>query len=177
MEKLLCAPDMDEDLYAALLDALRLRLRDREAPVRVQAVLCLAKLSPDEPLAALEDAHPDVRKAVLYVTDQVDPLASRIRDVDINTRKMVCAKLATKQLDQIQDRHTRKQALSACKDREEAVRKVAGKMVAHWIGKDSLEEFLGHFDLLSQSEEAQTAVEAALRARPELAAEITFDGR
>lgn len=176
MNALLCAPDMDEDLFAALMEALQLRLRDREAPVRAQAVLCLSKLSPEATLEALEDPSAEVRRAVLLVTDSPETLAARTRDVDITNRRVVCSRMSDCPFSALQEVHTRKSILAACKDREEVVRRAAGKMVSKWMGQDTLETFLGHFDLLNMPDEAQIAVNAAIRTRPDVAANLAFDG-
>lgn len=177
MNALLCAPDMDEDLFATLMEALQLRLRDREPSVRAQAVICLSKLSPEATHQAAEDPSAEVRRAVLLVTDSPEALAARTRDVDVTNRRVVCSRMAECSFSALEDVQTRKQILAACKDREEVVRKGAGRMVSKWMGQDTVEGFMSQFDIMSMLEEAQLALEAAIRARPDILTGLIMDGK
>ncbi|KZT24842.1 hypothetical protein NEOLEDRAFT_1134516 [Neolentinus lepideus HHB14362 ss-1] len=102
-------PELDEDLYSHIRESLLDRLRDKEAFVRVQAVVGLAQLYGTEDPADLEDdqlpvseillntlaydSSADVRRAVLLNT-QINPVTlpnvlARTRDTDIVVRRLV----------------------------------------------------------------------------------------
>ncbi|EIN08176.1 hypothetical protein PUNSTDRAFT_143847 [Punctularia strigosozonata HHB-11173 SS5] len=102
--------EIDEDSYISLRSALFQRIQDKEAPVRVQAVIALSKLcgseTPDdlddsEELTATDllvevlahDPAADVRRAALLnlplTPANVSPILARTRDTDPLIRKVV----------------------------------------------------------------------------------------
>ncbi|OBZ78081.1 Condensin complex subunit 3 [Grifola frondosa] len=101
--------EIDEDLYTSLRSSLMERLRDKEAMVRVHAVVALSKLSFSEEPSELEegessildtlidtmtyDTSPDVRRAALLnlrpVPLTLSAFLARTRDVDPTIRRLV----------------------------------------------------------------------------------------
>ncbi|KXN87323.1 Condensin complex subunit 3 [Leucoagaricus sp. SymC.cos] len=142
--------EIDEDLYSALRDALLGRAMDKEAPVRAQAVIALARLCPAEAEEDQEDdeismigvlldalAHDpssDVRRAILHnlsVTPTTIPhILNRLRDVESAIRKAVLSVVLepnSKQGDEV------KIVRDGLGDREESVRTTASSLIGSWI--------------------------------------------
>ncbi|KAG8972407.1 hypothetical protein FRC05_010118 [Tulasnella sp. 425] len=132
--------EMDEDLYLALRSALLERIRDKEVPVRVQAVIALAKLQGDNPEEMEEEEQSvDVRRAALLniaaSKTTLDAILSRTRDQDTTIRKIlyshVLAGLPHPKLLTISQRE--EVVKNGLKDRESTVRAAAGRLVGTWV--------------------------------------------
>ena len=52
---------VSEDIYMLLRSSMVERVRDKEAPIRVQAVIALSKLAPSEDISELDDDEPALR--------------------------------------------------------------------------------------------------------------------
>jgi condensin complex subunit 3 len=194
-------PELDEDLFNLLKTSLLERVRDREPHVRVQAVIALAKLQnatnaaddsseteQDAATRALLDAmahdsSAQARRAALFQLDLnpslLEPVLKRARDVDINNRRYVYqGKLVEVPMSALTLEQRTQVIQSGLKDREEAVQRSAGRMVAKWAGED-LVAFVASFDIVNHQDQLAT-VEEALKAvfenRPDLLAELQFDG-
>ncbi|KAL0960147.1 hypothetical protein HGRIS_011782 [Hohenbuehelia grisea] len=99
--------EIDADIYAELHSALRERVFDKEAAVRVQAVIALSKMVGSEDPDELEDGEPtamdllkdalcdpaaEVRRAAMLnlpVWEGLDSILTRGRDEDVTNRKLV----------------------------------------------------------------------------------------
>ncbi|KAF7968330.1 hypothetical protein HWV62_30947 [Athelia sp. TMB] len=101
--------EIDEDLYTLLRSSVLQRVNDKEAPIRVQAVVALSKLCGTEDPAEVEDGEPtaievleevlsgdasaEVRRAALLnvpLTPATLPsILARTRDIDTTNRKLV----------------------------------------------------------------------------------------
>ncbi|KIO22870.1 hypothetical protein M407DRAFT_15642 [Tulasnella calospora MUT 4182] len=196
--------EMEEDLYLALRSALLERIRDKEAPARVQAVIALAKLQGDNPEEMEEDEQsvsevlvdvlqhdpsPEVRRAALLniaaskVT--LDSILSRTRDQDTTIRKLLYAHVLAglphpKLLTIAQREEVVKNGL---KDRESTVRAAAGRLVGGWVdlfegglveALTNLRQLLKMFDLIGSEEVAQEALLSAFITRPDLFDSVEF---
>ncbi|KAG8947483.1 hypothetical protein FRC04_010664 [Tulasnella sp. 424] len=169
--------EMDEDLYLALRSALLERIRDKEVPVRVQAVIALAKLQGDNPEEMEEEEQSvDVRRAALLniaaSKTTLDAILSRTRDQDTTIRKIlyshVLAGLPHPKLLTISQRE--EVVKNGLKDRESTVRAAAGRLVGTWVDlfEGGLVELLKMFDLIGSEEVAQEALLSAFITRPDL---------
>ncbi|KAG8963687.1 hypothetical protein FRC00_005396 [Tulasnella sp. 408] len=189
--------EMEEDLYLALRSALLERIRDKETPVRVQAVIALAKLQGDNPEEMEEeeqsvsevlvdvlqyDPSPDVRRAALLniaaTKVTLDAILSRTRDQDTTIRKLLYAHVLAglphpKLLTIAQREEVVKNGL---KDRESSVRTAAGRLVGGWVElfEGGLVELLKMFDLIGSEEVAQEALLSAFVTRPDLFDSVEF---
>ncbi|KAG9019330.1 hypothetical protein FRB90_003736, partial [Tulasnella sp. 427] len=190
--------EMDEDLYLALQAALLERIRDKEAPLRVQAVIALAKLQPENPEEVEDDEQsisevladvlqhdpsPEVRRAALLniaaSKNTLEAILSRTRDQDTTIRKLLYAHVLAglphpKLLTIAQREEVVKNGL---KDREAAVRAAAGRLVGVWVDifDRSLLELLKMFDLIGSEEVAQEALLSAFVTRPDLFDAVEFE--
>ncbi|EPS93226.1 hypothetical protein FOMPIDRAFT_1056181 [Fomitopsis schrenkii] len=101
--------EIDEDLYSSLRSSLMERTRDREPPIRVQAIIALSKLAGSEDVSELDegeqtimealldaityDTSPDVRRASLInfpvIPATLSPILARTRDTDPIVRRLV----------------------------------------------------------------------------------------
>ncbi|KZT57283.1 putative mitotic chromosome condensation-related protein [Calocera cornea HHB12733] len=181
--------ELDEDLFMTLREALLERARDKEPAVRVQAVVALSKImagETDEDLADGEqsvqdvmldvlrhDPSAEVRRAALLNTPAspttLPDLLSRTRDTDTTLRRLVyTAVLATLPNPKVMSIAQREQAIrNGLGDREESVRRAAGKMVASWVENQDLLEFLRTLDVVS-SKVVEDALLSIFVTRPEL---------
>lgn len=198
--------EMDEDLYDILRNCLMERIKDKEAPVRVQAVIALSKLQnagtveedfdpdadseeEDSPTKALirimtHDPSAEVRRAALFQLDLetalIPSILSRTRDVDVNNRRLA---FQASLIDLPHTSLTEEQKLqiikSGLKDREQAVQRSASKLVAKWAGDDLL-GLLESFGILDASVEENKTLEeglfAILDGRRDLLEDLNFDG-
>lgn len=181
--------EMDEDLYNVLRDCLIERIKDKEAPVRVQAVIALSKLQnsgtvesdfdpdadsdeeDDSPTKALirimtRDPSAEVRRAALFQLDLepalIPSILSRTRDVDINNRRLAFqASLIDLPHTSLSEEQKLQIIKSGLKDREAAVHRSAAKLVSKWAGDDLL-GLLESFGMLEASVEDNKTLEEGL---------------
>ncbi|CAG8485460.1 16517_t:CDS:10 [Acaulospora colombiana] len=184
---------IDGDLYEHLKDELTKRLLDKEAGVRVKAVIAYAKLQGDtgngrecagQLLGLLNnDPSAEVRRAVLYnieYNEETLPhILNRARDIDANIRCGVFTKLIEELRDfrvlSIEDRE--KLLNWGLTDRDPHVKKMCSKMLAtNWIqhANDNLLELLERLDVVG-SNVAQEVLLSIFRARPDITQALNFD--
>ncbi|KZO96900.1 putative mitotic chromosome condensation-related protein [Calocera viscosa TUFC12733] len=181
--------ELDEDLFMKLREALLERAHDKEPAVRVQAIVALSKVmagETDEDLADGEqsvqevlldvlrhDPSAEVRRAALLNTPPspatLTDLLSRTRDTDTTLRRLVyTAALSTLPNPKVMSIAQREEAIrNGLGDREESVRRAAGKMVAGWVENQDLLEFLRTLDVVS-SKVVEDALLSIFVTRPEL---------
>ncbi|KAK8850500.1 hypothetical protein IAR55_004418 [Kwoniella newhampshirensis] len=192
--------EMDDDLYVLLRRSLLERARDKEAAVRVQAALGLAKLQSGEDDDDLEegqeplgevlldllryDPAAEVRRAALYNLPRIPAtlphILARTRDVDPILRRTVyagslsAAALPDPRVLSIAQRE--EVARNGLGDREGSVRKAAAGMLAGWVdmAEGDLIEFLSRFDVVS-SQVAEEALFSVFVTRPEVFQAVEFD--
>lgn len=196
-------PEIDVDLFELLKTALLVRANDKESPVRVQAVIGLAKLqgaeeedggeaaveTPTQTLVRLiaQDPSADVRRAALFHLDLTDSsllpcVLSRTRDVDINNRRFIFqAKLAEVPHTAIPADARLRLLKHGLKDREEAVRRSAGKLLAKWV-EDDLLGFINGFDVVQDGspddlKTVEEAIKSVLTHRMDIGGMLDFDGK
>ncbi|WVQ85926.1 hypothetical protein IAT38_008094 [Cryptococcus sp. DSM 104549] len=191
--------EMDDDLYILLRKSLLERVRDKEASVRVQATLGLAKLQSGEDVDDLEegeeplgevlldllryDPAAEVRRAALYNLPcnptTLPHILARTRDVDPILRRTVYAgSLSAEALPdpRILSIAQREEVVrNGLGDREGSVRKAAAGMLAGWVDmvEDDLLEFLSRFDV-AVSEVAEDALISVFVTRPEIFGAVEF---
>ncbi|GAB5588119.1 chromosome condensation complex Condensin [Umbelopsis nana] len=190
--------EIDEDLYQKLKRCLFERVRDKEAPVRIQAVTALSRLqnaddeedevdgrTVSEKLIDILQYDPsaEVRRVVLFNLDQtkrsIPYIIERARDVDPINRRFVFLKPMAEIQDfrmlSISQRH---QLLDwGLKDRDALVLKAVSKMIStHWIrhADHNLLEFLERLEVVD-SPSADAVLEAFLDARPDIIESIEFN--
>ncbi|EIW69906.1 hypothetical protein TREMEDRAFT_30304 [Tremella mesenterica DSM 1558] len=191
--------EIDDDVYVLLRKSLLDRSRDKEAAVRVQAALGLAKLQSGEDEADLEDGDEplgevlldllrydpaaEVRRAALYNLPRTPALLpyilARARDVDPLLRKIVYhgslshAALPDARVLSIAQRE--EVVRNGLGDREPSVRKAAAAMLGGWVDQveGDILEFLSRFDVIS-SQVAEEALISVFVTRPEVFAAIEF---
>ncbi|KIM91366.1 hypothetical protein PILCRDRAFT_810639 [Piloderma croceum F 1598] len=108
-EMVACLGEIDEDLYTLLRSSLLKRINDKEAPIRVQAVIALSKLCGSEDPDEVKDGEPtaievligvlggdpsaEVRRAAILnmplTPTTLSAVLSRTRDTDTTNRKLV----------------------------------------------------------------------------------------
>ncbi|WWD20683.1 hypothetical protein CI109_105159 [Kwoniella shandongensis] len=192
--------EMDDDLYVLLRKSLLERARDKEAAVRVQAALGLAKLQSGEDDDDLEegqeplgevlldllrfDPAAEVRRAALYNLPRtpitLPHILARTRDVDPILRRTVyagslsAAALPDPRVLSIAQRE--EVVRNGLGDREGSVRKAAAGMLAGWVdmAEGDLVEFLSRFDVVS-SQVAEEALISVFVTRPEVFQSVEFD--
>ncbi|KAF1928325.1 uncharacterized protein M421DRAFT_63411 [Didymella exigua CBS 183.55] len=150
---------IDEDMYSLIISSLTKRLRDKEASVRVQAVMGLGRLANDEEDEEDEDSDDEASTILEKLVDimQNDPDAQvrrtilanipffkstivmqleRARDVDPATRRLVYARILPilgdfRHLSLVQ---REKMIRWGLKDRDDAVRKATAQLFSErWI--------------------------------------------
>lgn len=150
---------IDEDIFSLIISSLTKRLRDKEAPVRVQAVMGLGRLANDEEDEDDEDSEdeastildklidimqndPDaqVRRTILanipFFKSTIIKQLERARDVDPATRRLVYARILPilgdfRHLSLVQ---REKMIRWGLKDRDDAVRKSTAQLFSErWI--------------------------------------------
>lgn len=150
---------IDEDIFSLIISSLTKRLRDKEASVRVQAVMGLGRLANDEEDEDDEDSDdeastileklvdimqndPDaqVRRTILanipFFRDTIQMQLERARDIDPATRRMVYARILPilgdfRHLSLVQ---REKMIRWGLKDRDDAVRKATAQLFSErWI--------------------------------------------
>ncbi|KAL5523222.1 YCG1_1 [Sanghuangporus sanghuang] len=177
--------EIDKDMYKLLYPTLVDRARDKEPPVRTQAIVALTNVlshheGPENDREELievilesmtYDPTSEVRKAALQrvpVTPATLPaIIKRTRDVDANVRKMVYIPVL-EQLEnprQLSIAQRELLALAGLKDRDPAVRATAAKLFASWA--DLLPDVLHFielfdFELSEDSTENNPAQEALM---------------
>ncbi|WVQ95614.1 hypothetical protein IAU59_002712 [Kwoniella sp. CBS 9459] len=192
--------EMDDDLYLLLRKSLLDRSRDKEAAVRVQAALGLAKLQSGEDEDDLEegeeslgevllnllryDPAAEVRRAALYNlarTPMTLPhILARTRDIDPILRRTVYAgSLSATALPdaRILSIAQREEIVrNGLGDREGTVRKATAGMLGGWVdqAEGNLLEFVSRFDVVS-SQVAEDALVSVFVTRPETLDAIEFD--
>ncbi|WRT70673.1 uncharacterized protein IL334_007671 [Kwoniella shivajii] len=192
--------EMDDDLYVVLRESLLDRSRDKEAAVRVQAALGLAKLQSGEDEDELEegqeslgevlldllrfDPAAEVRRAALYnlprTPTTLPHILARTRDVDPILRRTVYAgSLSASALPdaRVLSIAQREEIVrNGLGDREGNVRKAAAGMLGGWVDlvEGELIEFLSRFDVVS-SQVAEEALISVFVTRPDLLDTIEFD--
>ncbi|EJU03066.1 ARM repeat-containing protein [Dacryopinax primogenitus] len=181
--------ELDEDLFMTLREALLERAHDKEPAVRVQAVIALSKVmagETEEDLADGEesvqeillgvlrhDPSAEVRRAALLNTPPspttLNDILSRTRDTDTTLRRLAyTAALSALPNAKVMSIAQREEAIrNGLGDREESVRRAAGKMVAGWVENQDLLEFLRMLDVVS-SRVAEDALLSVFVTRPEL---------
>ncbi|KAL7417587.1 nuclear condensing complex subunit [Mrakia frigida] len=180
-------PALDEDVYASVRLSLLERARDKEVPVRVQAILALSSFHGQdaededeiEVLGELmditaTDPSADVRQTALFslpFTPRTLPvILLRTRDVDPSVRRTVY--LQALSLAQIQDprrltiRQREEVVRNGLGDRDPKVRQAAGTMLTSW--------FLSRFDVVT-SQEAETALVSVFSSQTERFEDLEFD--
>ncbi|KAK4686707.1 condensin complex subunit 3, partial [Tremellales sp. Uapishka_1] len=188
--------EMDDDLYVLLRECLLERSRDKEAAIRTQATLGLAKLQSGEDGDEEEslgdvlldllryDPAAEVRRAALYnlsMTPATLPfILARTRDIDPAMRKIVYHNLLS--ATQLPDPRVltisqrEEAARNGLGDREAAVRKAASGMLGDWVDscQGELVEFIKRFDVIS-SLVAEEALIAIFITRPEVFDAVEFE--
>ncbi|KAL7422917.1 chromosome condensation complex Condensin, subunit G [Cryptotrichosporon argae] len=192
--------EIDDDSYVLLRKCLFDRARDKEAAVRVQATLGIAKLQSGEDEDELEDGEEslgsvlldllrydpaaEVRRAALYNLPRnattLPLILARTRDVDPILRRTVfqgslsAAALPDARILTIAQRE--EIVRNGLGDREPAVRKAAASMLGGWVdqAQGDLLEFLGRFDVVS-SQVAEDALASIFVTRPEVFESVEFD--
>ncbi|KAI8100193.1 nuclear condensing complex subunit [Halteromyces radiatus] len=171
-----CLGEIDEDLYQLLKTALYERIKDKEGPVRVQAVTALSRLqsADDEPDAndgltiiqkliwiLRHDPSAEVRRVVivnLELNSQTLPyIIERARDVDSLNRRIVFQRRLSNIPDfrMISSEDRLKVIKWGLSDRDSSVKLVVGKMIADfWIkhADHNLLEFLERMDVMEGAE-------------------------
>ncbi|OCF54753.1 condensin complex subunit 3 [Kwoniella mangroviensis CBS 10435] len=192
--------EMDEDLYVLLRESLLNRARDKEAAVRVQAALGLAKLQSGEDEDDLEegqeslgevlldllryDPAAEVRRAALYNLPRnpttLPHILARTRDIDPILRRTVYAgSLSATSLPdpRVLSIAQREEIVrNGLGDREGNVRKAAAGMLGGWVDlvEGDMIEFLSRFDVVS-SQVAEDALISVFVTRPEILDIVEFN--
>ncbi|OCF43623.1 condensin complex subunit 3 [Kwoniella heveanensis CBS 569] len=192
--------EMDDDLYLLLRKSLLDRSRDKEAAVRVQAALGLAKLQSGEDEDDLEegeeslgevllnllryDPAAEVRRAALYnlarTSSTLPHILARTRDIDPILRRTVYAgSLSATALPdaRILSIAQREEIVrNGLGDREGSVRKATAGMLGGWLdqAEGDLLEFVSRFDVVS-SQVAEDALVSVFVTRPETLDTVEFD--
>ncbi|KAF9508646.1 hypothetical protein BS47DRAFT_1320578 [Hydnum rufescens UP504] len=189
--------EMDEDLYMTLRASLLERVRDKETPVRLQAVIALARLQRGE--EGSDDSGEDQENLTDVLIDvlQYDPVAevrraaliniipspptmlailSRTRDEDNTMRKIVyhhvLASLPSPLVLTIAQREEICQ--NGLGDREPSVRSAAGNLIGGWVESvGGLEGFLRMLDVTT-SKVAEDALFSVFVTRPDLLDIVVF---
>lgn len=133
----------------------------------------------------------EVRRAALFnlipSATTLPHLLRRTLDVDTTNRRLafshVLVEIPPRSLTKTQRREIMGRGL---RDREEAVRKSAKKLVAKWLeqvdkdegGEATIEAFVGFFDLFDEEGQkvAEKALEALFEVRPDLIQDVEFSG-
>ncbi|KAL8290386.1 hypothetical protein RQP46_002644 [Phenoliferia psychrophenolica] len=205
--------EIDDDSYQRLKEALLDRVHDKEATVRMQAVVALAKLqgadadsgdssssdsdsdgessstpssTDDSPKVShvlvdvlTHDPAAEVRRAALFnlipSPSTLPALLLRTLDVDPINRRAAFANVLSDVPIASLDRAQREEVIGrGLRDREEGVRKAAGKLVAKWADEvGGIVKFLELLDL-SEGTIAEKALLAIFDAKPELVETIDF---
>ncbi|TXT10982.1 hypothetical protein VHUM_01733 [Vanrija humicola] len=188
--------EVDDDMYQLLRHCLIERSRDKEAVVRVQAAVGLAKLQSGEDEDDLEEGQEplsqilldllrydpavEVRRAAVYnlptAPETLPHLLARTRDVDPILRRTVfmgslgAAHLPDARVLSIAQRENVVQ--NGLGDRDPTVRKAAAAMLGGWLDQadGDVLQLLTRFDVVS-SNVAEDALISVLVTRPEV-----FDG-
>ncbi|KAK9474697.1 ARM repeat-containing protein [Dipodascopsis tothii] len=187
--------EIDDDLFLEVRSAFVRRLHDKEAAVRVQAVIGLARLQgtddEDEPepvaellLAVLQhDPAADVRRAAfihIEKTRQTLPyILERARDTDAVNRRCIYTRVLPEIGDfRLLSISMREKLLGwGLKDRDASVRNATVKLFATgWIENtgNSLLELLERLDVLN-SQIAEEALQAFFTYRQDVVQNIRFD--
>ncbi|EPX73665.1 condensin complex non-SMC subunit Cnd3 [Schizosaccharomyces octosporus yFS286] len=186
--------EIDDDIYSILREKLLDRVVDREAFVRLEAVIALSRLQEDTQeeendvrnmlLFLLQnDPSPDVRRAVLLnieVSKATLPfILERARDVDATNRKCVYSKVIPKIGDfRYLSIKKRVRILKwGMNDRDDSVQQAAANMLAYqWIesADNNLLELLERLDVVQNSEVANLAIKCFFTTRLETLTEIEF---
>ncbi|WVW80873.1 hypothetical protein I302_102863 [Kwoniella bestiolae CBS 10118] len=192
--------EMDDDLYVLLRESLLNRSRDKEAAVRVQAALGLAKLQSGEDEDDLEegqeslgevlldllryDQAAEVRRAALYNLPRnpttLPHILARTRDTDPILRRTVYAgSLSATALPdpRVLSIAQREEIVrNGLGDREGSVRKAAAGMLGGWVDlvEGDMIEFLSRFDVVS-SQVAEEALISVFVTRPEILDIVEFN--
>ncbi|WWC92262.1 uncharacterized protein L201_007216 [Kwoniella dendrophila CBS 6074] len=192
--------EMDDDLYVLLRESLLNRSRDKEAAVRVQAALGLAKLQSGEDEDDLEegqeslgevlldllryDPAAEVRRAALYNLPRnpntLPHILARTRDIDPILRRTVYAgSLSASALPdpRVLSIAQREDIVrNGLGDREGTVRKATAGMLGGWVDlvEGDMIEFLSRFDVVS-SQVAEEALISVFVTRSEILDTIEFN--
>ena len=118
-------------LDAALLQRLRVLVRDRDRSVRARAVAAVARLDPAHPVRAIEDPAPEVRAAAASAASELE-LHALIADREPAVRSAGLTALAA-----LGDR-ARDAALQAAGDPSAAVRWVAARVLDDTVALERL---------------------------------------
>ncbi|CAI2182005.1 16196_t:CDS:10 [Funneliformis geosporum] len=185
---------VDDDLYEYLKDELSKRLFDKEASVRVNAVVAFSKLLGDneigkdvtEKLLGLmqNDPSAEVRRAVLlnieFSEKTIPYIFNRARDIDASIR----CNVYTRSKEEIGDFRVlsievRENLLKhGLTDRDPQVKKACSNMLANgWIkhANDNFLELLERIDVVG-SKIAPDVLLALFKSRPDIVQTLNFDG-
>ncbi|KAG8831458.1 hypothetical protein FRC17_003121 [Serendipita sp. 399] len=190
--------EIDEDLYNILRRSILERVLDKESSVRVQAVIAIGKLykgeslrdADDEEVSLLDvlcdviqhDVSGEVRRAALLNTPTtertLDPIISRIQDVDGGVRKIVFQHSLPqvphpRVLKIVQRERILRTGLG---DRDASVVDASKNLVLKWIEvmNGDLLKFLETFDLVG-GDVAEQALFALFEVKPSIMDSIQFD--
>ncbi|KAF0468908.1 Condensin complex subunit 3 [Gigaspora margarita] len=188
-----CLGSIDDDLYERLKVELTKRLLDKEAGVRVKAVLACSKLQGDDDHGKYviekfigmlrNDPSAEVRRAVIYNIEYNEEtlayILQRARDVDPINRRGVFMKIAEEINDfRVLSIEDREKLLSwGLTDRDSHVKKACVRMLStSWIqhANDNLLELLERLDVVG-SNIAQEALISIFNARPDIVQMLNFD--
>ncbi|KAI9319753.1 nuclear condensing complex subunit, partial [Dichotomocladium elegans] len=173
-----------EALYQNLRNALFDRIKDKEAPIRIQAATALARLQNADEEVDEKDGRTITAKLLWLL--QHDPSAKtipyiieRARDIDAINRRVVFLKPMAEIEDfRILTTQQRSDLLKwGLNDRDPLVRQAASKMLAnHWIRHtgNNLLKFIERIDLLEGSG-AEDILTAFLNARPDIVNTIKLE--
>ncbi|CAG8669095.1 15760_t:CDS:10 [Dentiscutata erythropus] len=188
-----CLGSIDDDLYERLKVELTKRLLDKEAGVRVKAVLACSKLQGDDDHGKYviekfigmlhNDPSAEVRRAVIYNIEYNEEtlayILQRARDVDPMNRRGVFMKIAEEINDfRVLSIEDREKLLSwGLTDRDPHVKKACARMLStSWIqqANNNLLELLERLDVVG-SNIAQEALISIFKARPDIVQVLNFD--
>ncbi|GME75722.1 unnamed protein product [[Candida] boidinii] len=186
---------IDDDLYKFLFSNLLTRVYDKEPPVRLKAVTCIASFQNDDGgeeiseaaqkllVIVQNDPSPEVRRAAVLQLENnklTRPyILERARDVNSTNRRIIYSKVLKtfKDFRTIPSNERIKLLTWGLRDREESVQKATTKLLCEtWLQNvdNDVMELLERLKVMD-SDISETAVKVFLENRKDITAKIAFN--
>ncbi|OWB75857.1 hypothetical protein B5S32_g4 [[Candida] boidinii] len=186
---------IDDDLYKFLFSNLLTRVYDKEPPVRLKAVTCIASFQNDDGAEEISEAaqkllvivqndpSPEVRRAAVLQLENnklTRPyILERARDVNSTNRRIIYSKVLKtfKDFRTIPSNERIKLLTWGLRDREESVQKATTKLLCEtWLQNvdNDVMELLERLKVM-ESDISETAVKVFLENRKDITAKISFN--